>query len=300
LQAWSADFHIAVNHIVAFKPLDFPLLAATDVGLPKPGNWVGFLFQNAGAPYAVPNIRVNTRHIAETFFRSAHLRSPGRIENSFANESFMDELAAEAKTDPAEFRLQYLKDPRGIAVIEAVMKRAQWAKRVGTNRAGQSGDKVSGRGISYVRYNNTTTYVAAVAEVEVDRKTGDVQVTRVCVAHDCGQIINPDGLANQIEGGVIQTVSRTLMEQVQWDRKKVTSVDWNSYPILRFPAVPKVEVDMINRPGEPSWGAGEPTDTVIPAAVANAIHDAIGARLRSIPITPDKVLAALASLNKKA
>lgn len=300
LQAWSADFHIAVNHIVAFKPLDFPLLAATDVGLPKPGNWVGFLFQNAGAPYAVPNIRVNTRHIAETFFRSAHLRSPGRIENSFANESFMDELAAEAKTDAAEFRLQYLKDPRGVAVIEAVMKRAEWVKRVGTNRAGPSGDKVRGRGISYVRYNNTTTYVAAVAEVEVDRKTGEVQVTRVCVAHDCGQIINPNGLANQIEGGVIQTVSRTLIEQVQWDRQKVTSVDWNSYPILRFPAVPKVEVVLIDRPGEASWGAGEPTATVIPAAVANAIHDAIGARLRSIPITPDKVLAALASLNKKA
>ncbi len=300
LQAWSGDFHIAVNHIVAFKPLDFPLLAATDVGLPKPGNWVGFLFQNAGAPYEITNIRVNTRHIADTFFRSAHLRSPGRIENSFANESFMDELATEAKVDPAEFRLQYIKDPRAVAVIDAVMKRAKWEKRVGKNQAGQSGDISRGRGISYVRYNNTTTYLAAVAEVEVNLKTGAVQVTRVCVAHDCGQIINPDGLANQIEGGVIQTVSRTLMEQVQWDRKKVTSVDWNSYPILRFPAVPKVEVDMINRPGEPSWGAGEPTATAIPAAVANAIHDATGARLRSIPITPDKVLAALAKLSKRA
>jgi nicotinate dehydrogenase subunit B len=300
LQAWSADFHIAVNHIVAFKPLDFPLLAATDVGLPKPGNWVGFLFQNAGAPYSVPNIRVNTRHIAETFFRSAHLRSPGRIENSFANESFMDELATNANVDPAEFRFKHIKDPRAVAVIAAVMKRAKWEKRTGINQAGRSGDVSRGRGISYVRYNNATTYVAAVAEIEVNHKTGDVQVTRVCVAHDCGQIINPDGLANQIEGGVIQTVSRTLMEQVQWDRQKVTSVDWNSYPILRFPAVPKVEVDMINRPGEPSWGAGEPTATVIPAAVANAIHDATGARLRSIPITPDKVLTALASLNKKA
>jgi CO/xanthine dehydrogenase Mo-binding subunit len=300
LQAWSGDFHIAVNHIVAFKPLDFPLLAATDVGLPRPGNWVGFLFQNAGAPYEIPNIRVNTRHIADTFFRSAHLRSPGRIENSFANESFMDELATEAKVDPAEFRLQHIKDPRAVAVIDAVMKRSKWEKRTGINQASRSGDVSRGRGISYVRYNNATTYVAAVAEIEVNHKTGEVQVMRVCVAHDCGQIINPDGLANQIEGGVIQTVSRTLMEQVQWDRQKVTSVDWNSYPILRFPAVPKVEVDMINRPGEPSWGAGEPTATVIPAAVANAIHDATGARLRSIPITPDKVLAAIANLNKRA
>ena len=300
LVAWSADFQIALNHIVAFKPLDFPLLAATDVGMAKPGNWVGFLFQNAGAPYSVPNIRVNTRHVEKAFFRSAHLRSPGRIENSFANESFMDELAAEAKTDPAEFRLKHIKDPRAVAVIRAAMKRADWQTRVGSNAAKDNqakGDIAKGRGISYIRYNNTTTYVAAVAEVEVNRKTGDVRVTRVCVGHDCGQIINPDGLANQIEGGVIQTVSRTLLEQVQWDKTKVTSVDWATYPILRFPDAPRVEVDMINTPGEVSWGAGEPTATTIPAAIANAIFDATGARLRQIPFTPDKVQAAIAAVS---
>ncbi len=296
LVAWSGDFHIALNHIVAFKPLDFPLLAATDLGLPKPGNWVGFLFQNAGAPYAVPNIRVNTRHVEKTFFRSAHLRSPGRIENSFANESFMDELAYSAKADPAEFRQRHLKDTRGLAVMGAALKRANWQTRVGINAQAASGDIVKGRGLSYVRYNNATTYVAAVAEVDVNRKTGDVRVTRVCVGHDCGQIINPDGLANQIEGGVIQTVSRTLMEQVQWNKTQVTSVDWATYPILRFPDVPKVEVDMINQAGDVSWGAGEPTATAIPAAIANAIFDATGARLRSVPITPEKVLAALAGL----
>ncbi len=258
LVAWSADFHIALNHIAAFKPLDFPLLAATDLGMPKPGNWVGFLFQNAGAPYAVPNIRVNTRHVAKAFFRSSHLRSPGRIENSFANESFIDELAAEAKADPAEFRMRHLKDPRGLAVMQVAMKRANWQTRTNSNAASANGDIAKGRGIAYIRYNNTTTYVAAVAEVEVNRKTGDVRVTRVCVGHDCGQIINPDGLANQIEGGVIQTVSRTLLEQVQWDKTKVTSVDWATYPILRFPDAPRVEVDMINTPGDVSWGAGEP------------------------------------------
>ena len=298
LVAWSGDFYIALNHIVAFKPLDFPLLAATDLGMPKPGNWVGFLFQNAGAPYEVPNIRVNTRHIANTFFRSAHLRSPGRIENTFANESFMDELAAAAKTDPAEFRLKYIKDPRAVAVVQAAMKRANWQNRAGTNPAPASADIASGRGIAYLRYNNTTTYVAAVAEVEVNRKTGDVRVVRVCVGHDCGQIINPDGLANQIEGGVIQTVSRTLMEQVEWDSSKVTSVDWVTYPILRFAGVPRVEVDMINTPGEVSWGAGEPTATAIPAAIGNAIYDATGARLRSVPFTPEKVKIALASATK--
>ena len=293
LVAWSGDFHIALNHIAAFKPLDFPLLAATDLGMPKPGNWVGFLFQNAAAPYALPNIRVNTRHIEKAFFRSAHLRSPGRIENTFANESFMDELAAEAKADPAEFRLKYIKDPRAIAVMKAAMKRADWQTRSGVNPGAASSEVVKGRGISYVRYNNATTYVAAVAEVEVNRKTGAVRVTRVCVGHDCGQIINPDGLANQIEGGVIQTVSRTLLEQVEWDRTKVTSVDWATYPILRFPDAPRVEVDMINIPGEVSWGAGEPTATTIPAAIANAIYDATGARIRSVPFTPEKVLAAL-------
>ena len=299
LVAWSGDFHIALNHIVAFKPLDFPLLAATDLGMAKPGNWVGFLFQNAGAPYTVPNIRVNTRHVAETFFRSAHLRSPGRIENSFANESFMDELAAEAKVDPAEFRLRHIKDPRAIAVIQAAMKRANWQSRVGTNPSKGTGDIATGRGISYVRYNTTTTYVAAVAEVEVNRKSGAVRVTRVCVGHDCGQIINPDGLANQIEGGVIQTISRTLMEQVERDKTRVTSVDWASYPILRFPDVPKVEVDMINVPGEVSWGAGEPTATAIPAAIANAVYDATGARLRSVPLTQEKVKAALAQAGNR-
>jgi CO/xanthine dehydrogenase Mo-binding subunit len=138
--------------------------------------------------------------------------------------------------------------------------------------------------------------VAAIAEVEVNRQTGQVRVTRVCVSHDCGQIVNPDGLANQIEGGVIQTVSRTLMEEVNWDRQKVTSVDWASYPILRFPDAPKVEVDMINRLGEVAWGAGEPTPTAIPAAIANAIYDATGARLRSIPITPAKVKAAMGAV----
>ena len=136
------------------------------------------------------------------------------------------------------------------------------------------------------------------AEVEVNRQTGEVRVTRVCVGHDCGQIINPDGLANQIEGGVIQTVSRTLMEQVQWDKTKVTSIDWATYPILRFPDVPRVEVDMINTPGDVSWGAGEPTATTIPAAIGNAIFDATGARLRSIPFTPDKVQAELATVAK--
>ena len=296
--AWSGDFYIALNHIAAFKPLDFPLLAATETGLPKPGNWVGFLFQNAPQPYAVPNVLVNTHHISETIFRSSHLRSPGRIENSFANESFADELAASVKMDAAEFRLKHLSDPRAVAVIRAAMKLSGWQSRPsGTQQTG--GSIAKGRGISYTRYNGTITYVAAVADVEVNRETGEVRVTRICMGHDCGQMINPDGVANQVEGGVLQTVSRTLMEEVKWDRTKVTSVDWASYPILRFPDAPRVDLELIDRPGEPSWGVGEPSAVVIPAAIGNAVFDAVGARVRTVPFTPGRVKEALKEAEAK-
>ncbi|MBJ7420536.1 MAG: xanthine dehydrogenase family protein molybdopterin-binding subunit, partial [Rhodoferax sp.] len=247
--AWSGDFYIALNHVAAFKPLDFPLLAATETGIPRPGNWVGFLFQNSGQPYGFPNIKVNTKHIAEAFFRSSHLRSPGRIENSFANEAFMDELVAAAKADPLEYRLRYMKDPRAIEAIQTAAKLANWQPRPGPNPSAGSGDVVKGRGIAYMRYNNTITYVAAVAEVEVTKSTGAIKVTRICMAHDCGEMVNPDGVANQVEGGILQTVSRTLMENVTWDRTKVTSVDWATYPISRFPDMPKVEIALLDRPG---------------------------------------------------
>ncbi len=291
--AWNADFWIALNHIVAFKPLDFPLLSAQETGLPKPGNWVGFLFQNSGIGYQLPNVKVHTRHVEQAFFRSAHLRSPGRTENSFANESFIDELAFAAKADPAEYRLRVLKDPRGVAVLRKALERSGWQSRAGVNPAAGGGDIARGRGVAYLRYNNATTYVAAVAEVAVNRRNGEIRVERVCVAHDCGQLINPDGTVNQVEGGVIQTVGRTLMEQVLWDREKVLSTDWSSYPILRHDQAPKVEVDLIDRPGTPSWGAGEPTACAIPAAIGNAVFDATGARLRTVPFTPERVLAAL-------
>ena len=289
---WKGDFYIALNHIQAFKPLDFPLLAAAETGVPRPGNWVGFLFQNAGAPYTVPNIQVTTKHVAQTFLRSAHLRSPGRIENSFANESFMDEVAHAAGVDAAEFRLRHLQDPRAKDVVQAALKASQWSPRVSASIPAKE-RFVRGRGISYVRYNNAITYVATVAEVEVDRQSGAVRVLRLVIAHDCGQMINPDGVLNQIQGGAIQTVSRTLMEDVRWSGSQIESVDWATYPILRFGQVPKVEAVLIDRPGQPSWGAGEQTPTTIPAAIANAIFDATGARLRQIPFVPDRVLAAL-------
>jgi CO/xanthine dehydrogenase Mo-binding subunit len=292
--AWNADFYIALNHIAAFKPLDFPLLAAMETGIPRPGNWVGFLFQNSGQPYPFPNVRVNTRHIADTFFRSSHLRSPGRIENSFANEGFMDELAFAAKADPAEFRLRYLKDERAVDVVRAAMKLARWQTRAGPNPNPGAGDVATGRGISYLRYNNAVTYVAAVAEVEVDKRSGEIRVKRICASHDCGEMVNPDGVANQVEGGVLQTVSRTLKESVSWTQDRVTSVDWATYPIMTMTEAPKVDIALIDRPGTPAWGAGEPMACAIPAAIANAVFDATGVRLRSVPFTPARVKAALA------
>lgn len=293
--AWSGDFYIAQNHVAAFKPLDFPLLAATETGVPRPGVWVGFLQQNSAAPYRFPHMRVQTRHLADTPFRAAHLRSPGRIENSFANESFVDELAHAVGEDPANFRLRHLQDARGEQVVRTALRRAGWQHRAGPQPA-REGDWLHGRGMAYVRYNNTITYVAAVAEVAVQRSTGAIRVERICIAHDCGQIINSDGVANQVEGGALQTVSRTLMEQVHWDDQRVTSVDWASYPILRAPDAPRIEVDLIDRPGEPPWGAGEATPTAIPAAIGNAVFDATGARLRAVPFTPERVLAALATV----
>jgi CO/xanthine dehydrogenase Mo-binding subunit len=297
--AWTGDFYIALNHIAAFKPLDFPLLAATETGIPRPGNWVGFLFQNSGQPYQFPNVLVNTKHVAEAFFRSSHLRSPGRIENTFANEGFMDELAMAANADPAEYRLRYLKDQRAIDVLQAAMKLANWQVRPGPNPNAGSGPVVKGRGIAYLRYNNAITYVAAVAEVEVNKETGEIRVTRVCASHDCGEMVNPDGVANQVEGGVLQTVSRSLMEAVAWDTNRVNSVDWASYPIMRHTQAPKVEITLIDRPGTVAWGAGEPTACAIPPAIANAVFDATGARLRSVPFTPDKVKAALTSVQQR-
>ena len=173
----------------------------------------------------------------------------------------------------------------------ACAKLANWAPRKAGSR--DSSDIARGRGFSYIKYELVRTYVAVVADVEVNRQTGQVRVTDFYCAHDCGQIINPDGLRNQIEGNIVQTVSRTLVEELKFDRSRVTSVDWDSYPILRFPDVPDIAIDLISRPTEVPWGAGEPAAAVVPSAIANAIYDATGVRLRSVPFTPQKVLAGL-------
>ena len=173
------------------------------------------------------------------------------------------------------------------------MNLSKWDTTATSAKAKSKGNIAKGRGIAYVRYNNSITYVATVADVEVNQQTGKVRVTDLYIAHDCGQMINPNGVENQIQGGAIQTVSRVLMEEVQWSGSEIKSVDWASYPILRFNEIPKIHTVLIDQPGTPSWGAGEQTPTTIPAAIANAIYNAIGVRMRTVPFTPESVKLAM-------
>jgi CO/xanthine dehydrogenase Mo-binding subunit len=196
----------------------------------------------------------------------------------------MDELAADAGADPVEFRLRHLKDPRARAVIETAAQKAGWRK-------GEKGDGARGRGIGFARYKNGACYVAVIVEVEIGN---EVAVKRAWAAIDAGLTINPDGLANQTEGGIIQTVSWALKEAVQYDRGRILSSNWEDYPILTFEESPQVEVTIVNRPDQPPLGAGEGTQGPTAAAIANAIYNAMGVRLRDMPFTRDKVIAALA------
>lgn len=275
-------------------------LAATLAGIPQkeainPGN----IHRNLEPPYLFANQRAVAHRLDSTPFRPSWIRTPGRMQNTYANEVFIDECAAAAGVDPIEYRLRYLTDPRGIAVLRAAASMAKWDPHPPPRRD-QSGPIARGHGFAYVKYENVRTYCAGVAEVEVNRQTGAIRCTRFYVAQDCGQIINPDGVRAQIEGQVIQTVSRTLKEELRWNRSRVTSVDWASYPILKFPEVPEVIMELINRPNDPPWGVGEPAACLPPPAISNAVFDAIGVRLRSVPFTPAKVVATTKMMGGKA
>jgi nicotinate dehydrogenase subunit B len=272
------------------KDVSVKLLAGELAELGHEDAHPGNIHQDLAIPYQVPNIRTQVHWLAETPFRPSWIRTPGRMQNTFANESFIDELAAAAGADPFEYRVRHLKDPRGIELLERLRKLSNWTPRA--KREAQEGDVLRGRGMSYIRYELVRTYAGVVADVEVERKTGKIRVRKIYIAHDCGQIINPDGLRNQIEGNMVQTTSRTIYEEVKFDRSKVTSVDWASYPILRHPEVPDVVIDLVERQTEKPWGAGEPSAAVVPSAIANAVFDATGKRMRSVPFTPEKFLAA--------
>ena len=287
--AWDTQMWLSTN-----APGARAFHAADEAGLEQEhGNGAGAITQNADPPYAAEAVRVTAHWIREAPLQLSNLRAPGKIANAFAVEAMTDELAAVAGIDPLEFRLARLSDPRGIEVLRRAAETFGWRPRPG-RAAGAGGDTLVGRGVAYVRYKQAENYVATMMEVAVTPRTGDVRVRRVVCAHDCGIVVSPDGLKNQIEGCIIQTLSRALHEEVTFDRTHVTSVDWVSYPILRFPDVPSVEVVLINRPDQPLLGAGEAATAPVAAALANAIYDATGVRMRIAPFTSARMRAALA------
>jgi len=271
-----------VNLLAAWY-LAEPMKAAPPRNIPQPA---GGGDRNSVPLYDFPRQHIVNHLIKDMPIRVSALRTLGAYANVWAVESFLDELAAAAGADPVAFRLAHMKDPRARAVIEAVAKKSGW-------KDGDKGDGSRGRGIGFAKYKNLACYVAVVAEVEVDRASGVVRVPRATAAVDSGLIINPDGLVNQIEGGVIQSASWTLKEEVKFDRAGITSRDWAGYPILTTPEAPKVEVELINRPSERSLGSGEGSQGPAVAAIANAFAHATGKRMRDLPLTPDRVKAAL-------
>jgi CO/xanthine dehydrogenase Mo-binding subunit len=222
------------------------------------------------------------------------LRSPSRLQNTFAHESFMDEIAELMKADPVEYRLRHLRDPRLIEVVKSAAKAANWKTRPSPQAGIRRTGVAAGRGVSCVLYEGDNGYCAMVAEVEVNQDTGGIAVKRLVLAIDCGPISNPDGLRNQLEGGALHGVSRTLLEEVTWDDQKVTSIDWSTYrPLFMDADAPKIETVLINRSDADAMGAGESAITVTAAAIANAVFDATGARIRQIPLMPERVKTAL-------
>jgi CO/xanthine dehydrogenase Mo-binding subunit len=243
----------------------------------------------------VTSARVLVHNIPSRFF-TGPLRSPARFQNTFAQESFMDELAAHAQADPVEYRLRHLRNERVIGVLKAAAKAANWETRPSPRSGSAKTGLAMGRGVACVAYEGENGYTGIVTEVEVDQATGKIAVKRVVVAIDAGPISNPDGLKNQAEGGALQGMSRALLEEVTWDDQKITSIDWRTYHTLPLGfSIPKVECVLLNRPDEEATGAGETAITVIAAAIGNAVFDATGARLRHIPFTAERVKAALSA-----
>jgi len=264
---------VAASHL----PTPFPRPAAINMPLPA-----GAADRNAIPLYNFPNQRVVNHYVREMPVRTSALRSLGAYGNVFAIESFMDELAGVAETDPVAFRLRHLKDDRAQSVIEAVARQAAWAEWKPADGAGH--------GVAFAKYKNLGAYCAVVAEVEVGR---EVRVKRLVLAVDVGLIINPDGVRNQIEGGAIQSTSWTLKEQVKLDAHGIASLGWEDYPILTFSEVPAVEVELLDRPDLPAVGAGEAAQGPTAAAIANAVAHALGVRVRELPLTPERIISAI-------
>ena len=292
--------NVITGFLAGFEPTRVAAQAAGDVAAfhnrtnPAPSYVAGCAGGKCGGAGKVRSERVLEHNVPSPFF-TGPLRAPNRVQNTFAHESFMDEAAAHVKADPVAYRLRHLTDERLIEVVKQAAKAAGWDARPSPKRITRGGSIASGRGIACVAYSGDNGYAATVADVEVDRTSGQVRVKRFVVAHDCGPISNPDGLKNQIEGGTLQGMSRAFGEEVTWDDQNVTSVDWGTYRSLPLGfEVPAVESVLINRTGVPATGAGETAITVVAAAIGNAIFDATGARIREVPFIPERIKTALA------
>ncbi len=263
----------------AALPDPLPVPPPTPIPMPEGGGE-----RNSNPIYAFPNARVVSHFIPEMPVRVSALRSLGAYLNVFAIESFMDELAEGAGADPVDFRLRHLKDERAKAVIALAAEKFGWA-------AGKPGE---GRGFAFARYKNLGAYCAIALSLRVEHETGQIRLGRIVAAVDSGQEVNPDGIRNQIEGAIVQSASWTLYEQVHFDRRRILSADWSGYPIMRFPAVPEsISVHIVPRPGQPFLGTGEAGQGPTAAAIANAVRDAAGIRLRDVPFSAAKVKAAI-------
>lgn len=265
------------------------LLASWHLAQPKAPGKPAIIPQPAGGGdrnaiplYDLPRQRVTHHFIRQMPIRVSALRALGAYANIFAIESFMDELAKAARVDPVEFRMRHLNDERAIAAIKAAATYAGW-------QPGVPGGTGKGRGFAFAKYKNLSAYLAVVVDVEIERRSGQARVTKAMAAIDAGQVINPDGLINQTEGGIIQAASWTLKEQVRFDAERITSRDWSGYPIITFPEVPDIKVTVLDRPGERPLGAGEAAQGPTAAAIGNAIAHATGTRFRDLPLTADRI-----------
>jgi nicotinate dehydrogenase subunit B len=293
--------NVITGFLAGAEPAPFAARAATD-----PNNYAnnlniapsyvaGTVNGRSGGTGNIKSERVLTHNLRSQFW-TGPLRSPERLQNTFAHESIMDEVASAVGADPVAFRLKHLSDPRLMAVVKAAADAAKWNARPSPQRVTRKTGVARGRGFSCVLYEGNNGYSAMVADVDVDQDSGKVVVRRFVVAQDCGPISNPDGLKNQLEGGVLQGMSRALTEEVTWDATKITSIDWRTYPPLYLVAeLPVIESVLVNRPDMRATGAGETAITLVAGAIGNAIFDATGARIREAPFTATRVKAALGS-----